>query len=121
MSPYIGYDSDTAFIPGTLNTSSSLTIQGGGITQTGGDVNLDNGTLFLDEDLNRVGVGTTTPTVTLEVVGVVGANIFSNPQVISTNASVPPGQNAVSFGPIVSIGDGYEVVVGDTSFWTIKD
>lgn len=67
MAPYIGYDSDTTFIPGTLNTSSSLTIQGGGITQTGGDVNFDSGTLFIDEDLNRVGIGVTTPGETLTV------------------------------------------------------
>lgn len=67
MAPYLGYDSDTTFIPGTLNTSSSLTIQGGGITQTGGDVNFDSGTLFIDEDLNRVGIGITTPGETLTV------------------------------------------------------
>lgn len=69
MAPYIGYDSDTTFIPGTLNTSSSLTIQGGGITQTGGDVNFDSGTLFLDEDLNRVGIGTTNPLAKLHIQG----------------------------------------------------
>jgi hypothetical protein len=67
MAPYIGYDSDTTFIPGTLNTSSSLTIQGGGITQTGGDVNFDSGTLFIDEDLNRVGIGTGNPTSKLSI------------------------------------------------------
>lgn len=67
MAPYIGYDSDTTFIPGTLNTSSSLTIQGGGITQTGGDVNFDSGTLFIDEDQNRVGIGTSAPTTKLDV------------------------------------------------------
>lgn len=67
MAPYLGYDSDTTFIPGTLNTSSSLTIQGGGITQTGGDVNLDSGTLFIDEDLNGVGIGTTNPGLKLNV------------------------------------------------------
>ena len=69
MSPYIGYDSDTTFIPGTLNTSSSLYIQGGGITQTGGDVNFDSGTLFIDEDLNRVGIGITNPSQKLSVQG----------------------------------------------------
>ena len=69
MSPYIGYDSDTTFLPGTVNTSSSLTIQGGGITQTGGDVNFDSGTLFIDEDLNRVGIGITNPSQKLSVQG----------------------------------------------------
>lgn len=64
MAPYIGYDSE-AFFPRTLN--SDLTITGGGITQTGGDVNLDSGTLFLDEDLNRVGIGVTNPSAKLQV------------------------------------------------------
>jgi hypothetical protein len=67
MAPYIGYDSDTTFIPGTLNTSSSLFIQGGGLTQTGGDVSFDSGTLFIDEDVNRVGIGITNPTEKLHV------------------------------------------------------
>jgi len=78
MSPYIGYDAETSFIPGTLNTSSSLTVQGGGITQTGGDVNFDSGTLFVDESANRVGIGTSTPTVTLDVVGTVKATTYAN-------------------------------------------
>ena len=71
MAPYIGYDSDTTFIPGTLNTSSSLFVQGGGITQTGGDVNFDSGTLFIDEDLNRVGIGITNPGAKLDVNGTI--------------------------------------------------
>jgi hypothetical protein len=71
MAPYIGYDSDTTFIPGTLNTSSSLFIQGGGITQTGGDVSFDSGTLFIDEDLNRVGIGITNPGAKLDVNGTI--------------------------------------------------
>ena len=71
MAPYIGYDSDTTFIPGTLNTSSSLFVQGGGITQTGGDVSFDSGTLFIDEDLNRVGIGITNPGAKLDVNGTI--------------------------------------------------
>ncbi len=71
MAPYIGYDSDTTFIPGTLNTSSSLFIQGGGITQTGGDGSFDSGTLFIDEDLNRVGIGITNPGAKLDVNGTI--------------------------------------------------
>jgi len=31
------------------------------LTQSGGDVNFDSGTLFVDEDVNRVGIGTSSP------------------------------------------------------------
>lgn len=75
MAPYIGYDSE-AFFPRTLN--SDLTITGGGITQTGGDINLDSGTLFLDEDLNRVGIGVTNPPLKLTVVGNIRAGYDAN-------------------------------------------
>lgn len=75
MAPYLGYDSE-AFFPRTLN--SDLTITGGGITQAGGDVNLDSGTLFLDEDLNRVGIGVTNPPLKLTVVGNIRAGYDAN-------------------------------------------
>ena len=75
MAPYLGYDSET-FFPRTLN--SDLTITGGGITQTGGDVNFDSGTLFLDEDLNRVGIGVTNPPLKLTVVGNIRAGYDAN-------------------------------------------
>jgi hypothetical protein len=64
---YLGNDVDSIFIPGSVNTSTSLTITGGGLTQTGGDVNFDSGTLFIDEDLNRVGIGITSPSNNLHV------------------------------------------------------
>lgn len=95
MAPYIGYDSDTTFIPGTLNTSSSLYVQGGGITQTGGDVNLDGGTLFIDENLNRVGIGTTNPSTKLHVIGTVTATAFVGDGSGLTNVSGGGGTGAV--------------------------
>jgi hypothetical protein len=63
---YIGNDVDAIFIPESVNTSTSLRINGGGLTQTGGDVNFDSGTLFIDEDTNRVGIGTIDPQYTLD-------------------------------------------------------
>ena len=63
---YIGNDVDAIFIPESINTSTSLRINGGGLTQTGGDVNFDSGTLFIDEDTNRVGIGTIDPQYTLD-------------------------------------------------------
>ncbi len=70
---YIGNDVDAIFIPSSVNTSTDLRINGGALTQTGGDVNLDGGTFFLDESANRVGIGTTTPTATLDVAGAIKA------------------------------------------------
>ena len=70
---YIGNDVDAIFIPSSVNTSTDLRINGGALTQTGGDVNLDGGTFFLDESANRVGIGTITPGVTLDVVGTIRA------------------------------------------------
>jgi len=38
-------------------------------TQSGGDANFDNNTLFVDESENRVGIGTSSPSAKLEVSG----------------------------------------------------
>ena len=75
---YIGNDVDAIFIPESVNTSTSLRINGGGITQTGGDVNFDSGTLFIDESENRVGIGTSAPTVELDVVGTIKATTYAD-------------------------------------------
>ena len=75
---YIGNDVDAIFIPGSVNTSTSLRISGGGLTQTGGDVDFDSGTLFLDESENRIGIGTSAPTVTLDVVGTIKATTYAD-------------------------------------------
>ena len=75
MAPYIGYDAETSFIPGTLNTSSSLTVQGGGITQTGGDVNFDSSTFYVDSVNNRVGIGTISPSYLLHISSATDASL----------------------------------------------
>jgi hypothetical protein len=75
---YIGNDVDAIFIPSSVNTSTDLRINGGALTQTGGDVNLDGGTFFLDESANRIGVGTVTPGVTLDVVGTIRATTYAD-------------------------------------------
>lgn len=74
---YIGNDVDAIFLPESVNTSTSLTITGGALTQTGGNVNLDSGTLFINEALDRVGIGTTNPLQRLHVAGNI-YNVFPN-------------------------------------------
>ena len=44
---------------------------------TTGDVNTDDNTLFVDKSANRVGIGTATPSVTLDVSGEVKATDFT--------------------------------------------
>ena len=45
------------------------------LTQSGGDVNFDSGTLFVDESEDRVGIGTSSPTTKLTVQGDITDNI----------------------------------------------
>lgn len=44
-----------------------------------------------------------------------------HPQVIENSITIPPGVNAWSFGPTVTIAPGQEVTVGEGSFWTIAN
>ena len=60
--PFIGRSGETAFLPSSVNTSSSLTI-------TGGDLIVDTNTLFVDESTNRVGIGTASPDQELHILG----------------------------------------------------
>jgi len=53
---------ETQTITGAKTFTSAL-------TQSGGDVNFDSGTFFVDESTNKVGIGTSTPTSDLDIVG----------------------------------------------------
>lgn len=52
-----------------------------------------------------------------------GGAILANSQTISGGGTttIPAGYNANSFGPVVTIANGTEVVVSSTSFWVIRD
>ena len=60
---------------GTTAPSSSLDVvgttelNGNTIIQSGGDLQVDSNTLFVDASTNRVGIGTTTPGTKLTVSG----------------------------------------------------
>lgn len=67
--PFIGRDGTTAFLPATVNTSSSLTVSGEG------DLIVDTNTLFVDSSANKVGIGTVSPTSIFDVEAAAGAGI----------------------------------------------
>jgi hypothetical protein len=54
------------------------------LTQSGGDANFDNGTFFVDESANRVGIGTSSPTQKLEVAGNVLVTTSGSTQPLKT-------------------------------------
>jgi len=59
------------------NITGSLIVDGDIDLGSGDDdVNLDNNTLFVDADQDKVGIGTTTPDYTLDVAGDVGVNQY---------------------------------------------
>jgi len=60
-----------ASITGSLDVDGSIDLGSGD-----DDVNLDNNTLFVDADQNKVGIGTTSPDYTLDVAGDIGVDQY---------------------------------------------
>ena len=60
--PNIGNHVDAIFIPESVNTSTTLKINGG-------DLNVNNGQFFVDQSTTNVGIGTTTPSTLLDIYG----------------------------------------------------
>ena len=60
-----------AIITGSLNVDGNIDLGSGD-----DDVNLDNNTLFVDADQDKVGIGTTTPDYTLDVAGDIGVDQY---------------------------------------------
>ena len=74
-----GNDPDAGDFLGTT-TSEDLVIKTDSTTrmvvEADGDLNVDSGTLFVDESADRVGIGDTTPDFKLEVTGYSGSGYF---------------------------------------------
>ena len=67
--PDTGTDNTATILTDDLHSISTANWDGLTINITNADFNVDNGTLFVDESTNRVGIGTTTPGSKLAVVG----------------------------------------------------
>jgi hypothetical protein len=67
------------------------------------DLNIDAGTLYLDVSENRVGIGTTSPSYTLDVNGTIGIGTTSAGQsLIQMLANSTNGANTIHFGDAAS-------------------
>ena len=60
--PHIGNHVDAIFLPESVNTSTTLKINGG-------DLNVNNGQFFVDQSTTNVGIGTVTPSTLLDIYG----------------------------------------------------
>jgi hypothetical protein len=81
------------------------------LTQSGGNVNFDSGTLFVDESANEVGIGTTSPTTKLEVEGNITDNIdFIRVQDPNYDGFFTIGSNTAGgfYGQLEGSTDGYD-------------
>ena len=72
--PFIGRSGETAFLPSSVNTSSSLTINGG-------DLNVNSGQFFVDQSTTNVGIGVIDPDEKLVVADVAASSGFSQTSV----------------------------------------
>ena len=100
---------------GTLLTSNfsapgeTITLDGANVIISNGDLNVNSGTLFVDESTNRVGIGTTTPLFRFDVTG-------GGIAVRDTTADI--NETSITFGETGS-GNAYSVRLGQTANATL--
>ena len=82
---------------------------------------VSDGNIFVNIDNDRVGIGSTVPTHKLDVDGSVKfTGIAMNSNTILSSSTIPPNYNAMSIGPIVSVGSGVTITVSTNSSWYIN-
>ena len=74
--PDTGSDSTATILTSELHSITSVNWDGMTINITNADFNVDNGTLFVDESTNRVGIGTTSPGRKLDIQTPLGHTIL---------------------------------------------
>jgi len=97
--------SDYVTVAGTQTITGAKTFTSA-LTQSGGDVNFDSGTLFVDESANRVGIGTSSPSTTLDINGSIKANRTNTfPAEFTTTSSQTDILRGAIVGNAISTGD----------------
>lgn len=82
---------------------------------------VSDGNILADITNDRVGIGSTVPTHKLDVAGSVKfTGIAMNSNQLLFNQTVPSNFNAMSIGPVVSVGSGVTITVSTDSVWSIN-
>ena len=90
-----------------VSVGGSLTVTGTGNHTVAGNTNFDSGVLFVDSVNNRVGVGCTTPTSALTVIGntsISGAALLGNTVSVAGNMTIGGTSHTISGN--VNVGSG---------------
>lgn len=87
----------------------------GSINDQGIDIITNNTPRIIIENDGEIGIGTSPKTgVTINVSGQISSDLYTHPQVITKNITIPDNSNSFLVSP-VGIGTGFTITVGDNS------
>lgn len=108
----IGESRDSWSVSGNTITGSNHI---GSINDQGIDIITNNTPRIIIENDGEIGIGTSPKTgVTINVSGQIYSDLYTHPQVITKNITIPDNSNSFLVSP-VGIGTGFTIVVGDNS------